>query len=221
MTLSFGMSGWINFLIGELIMTEYPYMISNNKIHQIINALQTATKPQKFSQPFLRKMGYTSTNDRGIIPLFKKLGFLTDDGTPTVHYDHLRDKNIFKEILAARIREFYSELFSINTEIYKDNEENIRGAIARVTGGDEESVKRVYNTFKALCGIADFNQTLIDEKPIKQLDKKESYEKVLSHTQPVKNETEFHYNIQIHLPATTEISVYNAIFKSLKENLLI
>ena len=31
----------------------------------------------------------------------------------------------------------------------------------------------------------------------------------------------FHYNIQIHLPATTDISVYNAIFKSLKDNLLI
>ena len=30
----------------------------------------------------------------------------------------------------------------------------------------------------------------------------------------------FHYNIQIHLPTTTDISVYNAIFKSLRENLL-
>lgn len=29
----------------------------------------------------------------------------------------------------------------------------------------------------------------------------------------------FHYNIQIHLPATTDISVFNAIFRSLKENL--
>ena len=32
--------------------------------------------------------------------------------------------------------------------------------------------------------------------------------------------TQFHYNIQIHLPATNDISVYNAIFKSLKENLM-
>lgn len=29
----------------------------------------------------------------------------------------------------------------------------------------------------------------------------------------------FSYNIQIHLPATTEIAVYNAIFKSLKDHL--
>jgi hypothetical protein len=28
-----------------------------------------------------------------------------------------------------------------------------------------------------------------------------------------------HYNIQIHLPATKDIEVYNSIFKSLKEHL--
>jgi hypothetical protein len=28
-----------------------------------------------------------------------------------------------------------------------------------------------------------------------------------------------HYNIQIHLPATKDVEVYNAIFKSLKEHL--
>jgi hypothetical protein len=29
-----------------------------------------------------------------------------------------------------------------------------------------------------------------------------------------------HYNIQIHLPATKDIEVYNAIFKSVKEHLI-
>jgi hypothetical protein len=30
----------------------------------------------------------------------------------------------------------------------------------------------------------------------------------------------FHYNIQIHLPATKDVEVYNAILKSLKEHLV-
>ena len=29
-----------------------------------------------------------------------------------------------------------------------------------------------------------------------------------------------HYNIQIHLPATKDLEVYNAIFKSLKDHLI-
>lgn len=92
-------------------MTEYPYMTSNNKISMIIESLQAAAKPAKFTLDFLRNMGYTSTNDRGIVPLFKKLGFLTDDSVPTVYYDQLRDKTTYKKIIAARIRELYSELF--------------------------------------------------------------------------------------------------------------
>ena len=31
--------------------------------------------------------------------------------------------------------------------------------------------------------------------------------------------TGLHYNIQIHLPATKDVEVYNAIFKSLREHL--
>ena len=41
-------------------------------------------------------------------------------------------------------------------------------------------------------------------------------EKVIKET----NGLGLHYNIQIHLPATKDIEVYNAIFKSLKEHLI-
>lgn len=201
-------------------MTEYPYMTSNNKIAMIIESLQAAAKPAKFTLDFLRNMGYTSTNDRGIVPLFKKLGFLTDDSVPTVYYDQLRDKTTYKKILAARVRELYSELFTINVEIYKDNEANIKGAISRVTGGDEDSVKRVYSTFKALCNIADFSQSPAESTPV-EAPVTEQVAAPQANITPSSRNTEFHYNIQIHLPATTDISVYNAIFKSLKDNLML
>lgn len=50
-------------------MTDYPYMISNNKIAPIIEKLQQAARPQKFTQEFLRSLGFSSTNDRAFIPL--------------------------------------------------------------------------------------------------------------------------------------------------------
>ena len=203
-------------------MTEYPYMMSNNKISMIIESLQSAAKPAKFTQEFLRNMGYTSTNDRAIVSLFRKLGILTEDGIPTTYYDHLRDKTTYKSALALRIKELYSELFTINTEIYKDSEANIKGAISRVTGGDEESVKRVYSTFKALCAIADFNNATANSPSGEIANEESAPTQNCSPIQvPVQPNTQFHYNIQIHLPATTDISVYNAIFKSLKDNLFI
>lgn len=200
-------------------MTDYPYMISNNKISPIIEKIQQAARPPKFTIEILRSLGFTSTNDRAFIPLAKKLGFLADDGTPTALYDQLRDKNAAKLVLAAQIKSLYSELYAINVEIHNASETEIKGAIGRVTGKDEEGVSRIYNTFKALCKNADFTGiTYVAEPEKMEMDDKKELDK----DAPVLPKSpQFHYNIQIHLPATTDISVYNAIFRSLKDNLLI
>ena len=72
-------------------------------------------------------------------------------------------------------------------------------------------------TFKALCNYADFNETN-EDNTMPNIEEPEPMNTIFS--TPNNNELpEFHYNIQIHLPATTDISVYNAIFKSIKDNL--
>jgi hypothetical protein len=68
--------------------TEFPYMVSNNKIGPILEKIRTAAKPSKFTNEFLKHVGFTSSNDRAIIPLLKKLGFLSDDGVPTEYLDN-------------------------------------------------------------------------------------------------------------------------------------
>lgn len=199
-------------------MTDYPYMVSNNKIGPIIEKIQQAARPAKFTQEVLKNLGFTSTNDRAFIPLAKKLGFLADDGVPTSLYDQLKDKTTTKMILATQIKSLYSELYAINMEIHRASEAEIKGAISRVTGRDEEGVNRIYSTFKTLCSNADFENIVSVEKSA-NMEIPESNDPV-NITVPIQT-PQFHYNIQIHLPATTDISVYNAIFKSLKDNLFV
>ncbi len=198
-------------------MNDYPYMLSNNKIPQIVSKIQQAARPKKFTIDFLKSLGFSSTNDRAFIPLSKKLGFLMDDGTPTSLYDQLKDSTLTAKVLASQIKILYSDLFEINTEIQSASENEIKGAISRVTGKDEDGVTRIYNTFKALCASADFNDTTNSTPIPEKKDESLNTPSISS----VSKKSEFHYNIQIHLPATTDISVYNAIFKSLKDNLLI
>ena len=201
-------------------MTDYPYMLSNNKIAPIITKIQQAARPQKFTLEFLRSIGFTSTNDRAFIPLAKKLGFLMDDGTPSALYDQLKDSTSTASILATQIKTLYSELFAINTEIQKASDADIKGAISRVTGKDAEGVSRIYNTFKALCNIADFTVSVPSTETHNNNENNEAPNEPMIPITGKPSMTQFHYNIQIHLPATNEISVYNAIFKSLKENLM-
>lgn len=200
---------------GELFM-EYPYVVANKSLTNLFDKIRAASKPQKFTIEFLRQIGLTSSNDRSFPPLLKKLGFLTDDGTPTIYYDQLRDVSTSKHVLADRIKSLYSELFLINTSIQSASDIEIKGAISRVTGKDETSVQRIFLTFKALCSLSDFKNSIIKDKSITQhvLEEKKEVES----EKKKESQTSFHYNIQIHLPATTDISVYNAIFKSIREN---
>lgn len=114
----------------------------------------------------------------------------------------------------------YRDLYNINESIHSASEDEIKGAFSRITGKDEKLVNYYYATFKSLV-----NQAKFDGAPVKKTEDKPGKEKKekedeSENTQKQKHRPDFHYNIQIHLPATTDISVYNAIFKSLKENLL-
>lgn len=210
-------------------MADYPYLASNKNLPVLFEKIRTAAKPARFTQEFLSNVGLTSSNDRALPGILRKLGFLSEDGVPTVFYDQLRDTSTAKCVLADRIRALYSDLFLINTNINQANEADIKGAISRVTGKDENNVSRIFTTFKALCANADFQQRA-NTPPVKESteqpakpDPKEIKENMQTipetHVAPMQNEPSFHYNIQIHLPATTDISVYNAIFRSIKENL--
>lgn len=200
---------------------DYPYMVSNNKIGPILQKAEQAEKPSRFTNEFLKKLGFSSSNDRAIIPLLKRLSFLNESGAPTEHYDDLKDKAKRPYVLGERIRDLYSELYSINTNIHDAPDDEIKGAISRVTGKDAKSVNRFFATLKTLIGLAKF--TAQPQK--KKEEDKSSQETSKPDTSATKKDQPphpaFHYNIQVHLPATTDIGVYNAIFKSLKDNLLI
>lgn len=207
---------------------EYSYMISNNKISEVLDAMQKAAKPEpRMSYQTLKDWGFNSSNDRAIIPLFKRLGVLDPNGTPSELYDDLKDPNTRAVALARAIRESYSEIFSINTKIYEAPDQEVKAALSRVTGKDEKTVDRYFSTLSRLFGLADFKSSKLDVESQKNqaATEKSDVQKDATNQQSYvdlnkkKRTNEFHYNIQIHLPATTDITVYNAIFKALKDNL--
>jgi hypothetical protein len=211
---------------------SYPYIISNNKIEPILSRVRSAAKPTRFSRETLNNWGFTASNDRAMVGVLKELGFLTENGTPTEFYDRLRDPNDWRYVLGERMRDLYADLFAIDTSINVAPDGEIRGAISRVTGKDDETVRRYYSTFKALAGLAKFEPRptrggpAVEERS--ETPGEEERQRVSTPPSPPaavhtehepRRKPDFHYNIQIHLPVTTDITVYNAIFKSLKDTL--
>lgn len=196
-------------------MTNYHYMTSNARISEMFEKIQTAAQPAKFTHEVLKNMGFASSNDRGFINVLKNLQFLNSDGVPTSNYNLLRDTNKSKKVVGKQIKEYYKELFDINVNMNNASEDEVKGVISRVTGKEEKEVKRMYLTFKALCQYGDFSGLEDDKKTTEETQAIPIDNKLNA----VEFSPDFHYNIQIHLPATTDITIYNAIFKSIKENL--
>lgn len=200
---------------------QYPFVLTNNRIPVLLEALGAAARPAKFSQEFLKTLGFASSNDRAFIPLFRKLGFINGDGAPTEAYDALRVKNSRGTILAEKMRDLYADVFAVNTNMQDASEEELRGALSRITGKDAPTVQRYAATFKALAAQANFKSPPPPSvsEPEKSIEEPSVQPVRSTPPAPSTRHSEFHYNIQIHLPVTTDIAVYHAIFRSLKENL--
>lgn len=204
---------------------SYPYVLVNGKTGKLLSAIGNAAKPSRFSYEFLKQIGFGSSNDRAFVSLFRHLALITENGVPTSAFDEIRDETRRPYALGTAIKQAYADLFAVNTNIHKASDADIRAAISRVTGKDAEHVARVSNTFKALLALAKFDGARRIEKVEStgqaQVPDDEGQREVARAAEEhhrVKLPS-LHYNIEIHLPATTDISVYNAIFKSLRDTL--
>jgi hypothetical protein len=75
------------------------------------------------------------------------------------------------------------------------------------------------STFYSLLPLADLKSPSLAPAPEQKIDEKGGESEVKDRHATTHRPT-LHYNIQIHLPATKDVEVFNSIFKSLREHLL-
>lgn len=211
------------------------YLFSTKNFPAIMQRIVEGAPPETFSLSHLQGLGFKASGDRSVIPLLKELGFLTPEGKPTQRYHEYRDKSKSKKVMADAIREAYEELFHINEDPNKAPKEAIVGKFKTATESGDAVAEKQYLTFKALLQLADLNaptaqrtETKPAEELQKQADREEHEEEQPKGRRRVipREDIEgspfmnLRYNIEIHLPATKDVEVYNAIFKSLKEHLI-
>lgn len=147
-------------------MTEdLPYLMSPKRFPDLLSKLQTAAVPERVTFEFLKKLGFTSSNDRAYPTLLKRLGFLDPNGQPTDRYRAYRQKTHAKRVLADGIREVYADIFALHTDAHTQDREAIKGLVSRVTGREQRYVDLISTTFEILCENADFTTEVEQVKP--------------------------------------------------------
>ncbi len=206
------------------------YTVVNGQLPDFFQKIQDGQAPDKFTQQHLKDIGFTSTNHRSFIQILKTLGFLTPDGTPTQRYHNYRNRAICKKVMGEAIREAYSDLFVIKENPTNQDKDVIQGKFKSSFNTTDLVAERQTKTFFALLELADIHMTIEpqvaaaptqqDNQTELQVSPQDSKVGSMPSILPKTSVPSLHYNIEIHLPATKDIEVYNSIFKSIKEHLL-
>lgn len=214
-------------------MAKYPnYVNAYGKIPDVFEGIKRAAVPPKFTIDFLNTvLGLRSSSYRAMIPLLKKLNFLDQSSVPTEVYKKYRDDSISKTILAEQLKEAYSDIFMAHEYAYKLDKTELTKKLTTLLGVEEgdKGIQNVVGTFMELVKLSDFENR--DSKTVKpQRTESVSTPKIEGNKSSVNPQMEnlkensrkfgISYTINLNLPATTEIEVYNTIFKALKDNLL-
>lgn len=205
------------------------YLTSTKNLESIFNSIIGAKAPERFTTKFLADLGFKSSTDRLFVGILKALGFLEEGGQPTQRYYEFLDQSQSKNILAIGIEEAYEDLFNLNKDAQNMSNEDVKNKLKTLTQGQKSDrvIEQMAMTFRALCSYADWtNRDSKSENVINSLENdNEKIEKISSvsnneNDKTTTNNMNLHYNIQIHLPETTNMAVYDAIFQSLKKHLM-
>lgn len=213
--------------------SKLPYLASPGLIPKILGRIQEARRPERFTQDFLEtKLGHSGGSARAMIPLLKRLGFISDNGTPTDRYDAFRNESSRGAAMAEGLREAYREVFDRNNYAGDLSKDKFQALVVEITGAEKDSrvVQLTASTFFALKEFADFDE-LEHREPLNRRteasDQRDPSPLAVPHREGERAPQggqqvgmNLSYTINLNLPETTNPDVFNAIFRALRENLL-
>jgi hypothetical protein len=195
------------------------YTVAVGRIPDLFTKIKDGQAPDVFSVQLLKDWGFTSSNDRAALPILKELGFLSPDGKPTQRYHEYRNHSRSRIVLAQALRDAYSDIFLIKEHPTKSDREAIEGKFKSYHNVSDNVASLMAKTFFALLDLSDLSAGPAEPTRTSQDNKDDFVADTARVGRRIPSPTGLHYNIQIHLPPTKDVEVYNAIFKSIKEHL--
>lgn len=214
-------------------MANIPYVTAPGNVTKALNAIANAATPERISQDFVKEvLKIPGGSGDQMAAYLKKVGLANADGTPSSIYRKFRNPSTRGQAGAEILRHGYAELYKHNEYAHEMSESKLKGLIIEITGHEHDSsaVNCAVSCFKNLKAFSDFSaqprgELIEGDLAAEQTTPHSKAKKPTENTQtaPVSPSgigLNLGYTINLNLPATSDIAVFNAIFKSLKENLL-
>jgi hypothetical protein len=204
---------------------KLPYLATPGSLTKTLEKIKSAATPEHVTYDFISTViGIKGGTGRSLIPFLKRAGLVKSEGTPSDLYHQFRNASTSKKAAATAFRMAYKPLFARNEFAYKLSDDDLKGIIVEATGDSVDSrvTQLTIATIKVFKPFCDFEGKLPEKKG--EASGAGSEEKGEKPVGSGGGSTDFGirlgYTINLNLPATDDIKVFDAIFRSLKEHLL-
>lgn len=202
-----------------------PYLASPGTATKALEKIKAAATPERFTTDFVHTvLGIKGGQGNALIPFFKRMGLVKSDGAPTELYHKFRNPTSSGQAAAHALKIGYKTLYERNEYIHKASDDDLKGVVLEVTGlhADNAVAKLIVSTFKGFKAFCNFDSEQEEVEEVQNGKKSSTHDEDGSAkaNKPPGLKLNLAYSINLHLPASDDIKVFDAIFKSLKENLL-
>lgn len=202
-----------------------PYLPSSGTLKKILDKIIELAKPDKFNYDFLENVvKMPGGTPRACITILKKMNFLGSDNSPTELYSRFRTDSGRSSAALSGLKNAFPEIFKRSDYAYNVEDGKLRDIIMEITGlaaGDPVAIaiKGTFNVIKSFIAIG-YNPSEGSVNDTALVSPQSSNGGEVKNVTDKRATLGIAYNINIVLPETSDLSVLNAIFKSIKENLL-
>lgn len=209
------------------MLENLPYSTSAGTLEKVLEKIKTPPPPERFTQDFVStKLQMKGGAAKMCIPFLKKMGLVATDGTPTELYSEYRNPAKSRHTLGKCFRKLYARLYEMNEYVHDATDADVLGLIVECTGAEHDSATTKYTvvTFNMLRKHSDFEEVTtevfdeVKEEGAPNIPISFNYPPE-GHI-PASKSLNLSYTINLNLPPTKDIEVFNAIFKSLKEHII-
>src|SRR5574337_98831 len=205
-------------------MAALPYVTAHGNIERALKGIKAAATPPNVNQDFVKTiLKIPGGSGNQMTSYLRKIGFAATDGTPTEIYKKFRNPATEGQAADEALKTGYKPLYVRNEYMHELDDTKLRGLVVEETGEAQDSnvVTMIVACIKAIKKYAKPTPPHTEEKPGKALVPSQAKEE----TPPPRADKlprtlgmNLSYTINLNLPATADVAVFNAIFKSLKEN---
>jgi hypothetical protein len=203
-----------------------PYLTSSGTMKTVLERIVDPQIPAKFNPDFLENvLNLKGGSARATIPIMKKMGFVTSEGVPTELYSKFRTTSGRGGAALQGLQAAFAEIFRRSTYAHTVPDAKLKDLVVEVTGlsPSDPVATAIRGTFNSIKSFVPADVTLDTSKgDIEKAEDEDTKERGGGNGQNIDDTKGIRlaYNINIVLPETSDLNVLNAIFRSIKENLM-